>query len=230
MTGSKSTGSGTGVGLVTSLGIVGRYFVILGTPLVLAATFWFHPHAGDDIYTELAPVSDTWFYVHILLLPLFGLLGIGVHLLLAEYEGPLATVGRIGNAAYLICYTAFESIAGIATAVVLREAQHLPPEQQEGVAAVVQVLFNDPLNGVAGVLALLGIVGNLVAVVSLAVLLRRSGAPLVPLVLLAGLPIGITTHGSNPTDVLSILLFFLAIAWLELSWKPSEKQQIRRTT
>lgn len=207
------------------LRLVSRWLVLLGTPILLAIVLWFHPAAGDEPFTTLAPIADTWFIVHALLLPLFGLLGVALYVLLIGYRGLIATIGRVGIAIYLVCYLAFEAIAGIATAVLLRESSGLSTEQQEGVATVVEVIFTDPIDGVAGILAFLGTVGNLVAVLAIAVLLRRSGAPAIPLALLFGSPVSIVAHGSTPTDAIGMVLFGLGIAWLEFGWAAPEERR-----
>lgn len=202
--------------------LVGRWLLLLGTPLLLAVVLWFHPRAGDEPFANLLPLAETWFVVHALLLPLFGLLGIALYVLLRDYRGPLATVGRIGTATYLVCYLAFEAIAGIATAVLLRESRDLSAAQQDGVAAALEVVFTNPVDGVAGILALLGTLGNAVAVLAIAILLRRSGAPVVPIALLAGAPISLVAHGSNPWDVVGMAAFCLGLAWLEFGWRPTD--------
>ncbi|WP_222919473.1 hypothetical protein [Natrinema sp. SYSU A 869] len=217
-----ATGTGTREPL---LRLGSRWLVLLGTPLLLAIVLWFHPAAGDEPFSTLAPIADTWFIVHALLLPLFGLLGVALYMLLIGYQGLIATIGRIGIAIYLVCYLAFEAIAGIATAVLLRESRGLATDQQEGVATVIKVIFTEPIDGVAGILALLGTVGNLVAVLAIAVLLRRSGAPVIPLALLFGSPISIVAHGSTPMDAIGMLLFGLGITWLEFGWAVPEEQR-----
>lgn len=199
--------------------VVGRGLLLVGAPFLLAVVLWIHPSAGRDPFAALSPVVDTWFLVHALLLPLLGLLGIGLYLLLSDYHGTVATVGRVGVAVYLVCYLAFEAIAGIATAVLIRESGDLTADQREGVAAVVDVVLTEPIDGVAGLLAVVGTVGNLVAVLAIAALLRRSGAPLVPVVLLAGSPIGLVAHGSTPGATIGILAFSLGVAWLEFGWR-----------
>ncbi|MDJ1430580.1 hypothetical protein [Halostagnicola sp. A-GB9-2] len=228
MTIKQPVGSLKDAGPTASLKLVGRWLLLLGTPIALAAVLWFHPAAGEEVYSNLEPVADTWFYIHILLLPLFGLLGVVLYVLLAGYRGTTATIGRIGIAGYLVCYIAFESIAGIATGILLRESQNLSTEQQEGVEAVLQVIFTEPINGVVGVLALLGTIGILLAVVAIGVVLRRSGAPLVPLVLLGGAPIAIVAHGSGLADVIGMVLFATGVAWLEFGWTSTDETEFKQ--
>ncbi|MFP8953305.1 hypothetical protein ACLI4Z_10080 [Natrialbaceae archaeon A-arb3/5] len=210
-------------GYVPSSGwLLARWAILVATPVLLGAVLWVHPHAGEDLYGSLAPVADRWYLVHVLLLPLFGLLGVCLYLLLDGYSGPVATVGRIGTAVYLVCYVAFEAIAGLATGILIREAQTLPPEQQEGVAEAVQSMVADPI---VGTTALVGSAGTVVAVLSIAVLYRRSGAPLAPLALLVGVPITVVAHGGGLGDVFGTALFLISVVWLELGWKRADRQR-----
>ena len=111
-----------------SLGQPWRGLILLGTPIALGAVLAVHPHGGADIYESLAPVVDTWLAVHLLLLPLFGLLGVALYVMLADSESVAATVGRIGVAVYLMAYLAFGAVAGIANGLLIRAAPGLPAE------------------------------------------------------------------------------------------------------
>ncbi|RDI72922.1 hypothetical protein [Halopelagius longus] len=221
MTTELSDGPERGGSLSRTLGERGRQLILLLTPLALAASLWFHPAAGDDVYGNLGPVVDTWLAVHVLLLLLFGLLGVCLYVLLMDFRGVLPTVGRIGVAVYLVFYIAFESIAGVATGVLIREAHRLPAEQRAGIETVVGVIYGDPVNGLAGLFALVGTVGYLVAVVAIAAVRRRNGAPVLPLLLLVGSSVGLAAHGSSPWDSISILLFAVAAGWLEVAETPT---------
>lgn len=230
MTSDGSTEAVTGREISASWRRFGRVLLLVGTPVLLGAALWFHPHGGPDVYESLEPVADRWLLVHVLLLPLFALLGICLHVLLREYDGLVATIGQVGTAVYLACYLAFEAMAGIATGVLVREARTIPPEQQEGVASVVQVLFTEPIAGVTQLLALIGTAGIVVAVTALAVLLRRSGAPLVPVLLLAGVPVTVVAHGGGGADVVGTAAFFVSVVWLEFGWRrPDDRPSAQAT-
>lgn len=194
---------------------LGRRLCLVGTPLLLAITLWFHPHTHANVADSLTPIVDTWMLVHLVLLPLFGSLGVCLFLLLDGFSGPIATIGRIGTAIYFVCYIAFEAIAGIATGLLLREARTFPPAQQEGIAAGVQVFFDGSATDIVPLLAVLGTVGALLAVVAIAALYRRSGAPLGPVVLLGGVPLALVGHGGGTVDVIGMVLFAIGTAWLE---------------
>ncbi len=193
----------------------GRLTALLGPGLGLAILLRFHPAVGDAAYDTLAPVAESWLTLHLLLLLSFGLLGLSLSLLLQGCSGPVATVGRVGVGVYLVFYIAFESIAGVATGVLVRTGEGLPAEQEAGIREAVAVIYAEPVGGFAGLFAVVGFVGYVVAVVAIAVAKRRDGAPAAPLVLLVGSSVGIIAHGSSPVDSLGILLFPIAAGWLE---------------
>lgn len=201
-----------------------RRLVLFGTPIVTAGVLSFHLFETftDGVYSHVSHDVGTWLTVHLLFLPLLGLLGVGLYLLLRGYEGVTATIGRAGIAAFATFYIAMEAIAGIAVGVLVREGQALPAAQRTGVATVVEALFYDPVvgGGSVSLFAVLGVLGYLVAVVAIAIVLHREGAPRLPLVLLVGSFIAIFGH-AGPTGVLGMVLFFVAVVWLELRWTPT---------
>lgn len=199
-----------------SVGQPWRGLFLVGSLLALGAVLAVHPHGGADLYESLAPVVNTWLVVHLLLLPLFGLLGVVLYVLLADFEGLVATIGRIGVVVYLVAYLAFEAIAGIATGLLIRTAQDLPAEQQAGVAASLEATVTDP---VVGALALTGSLGAIVATVALGILLRRSGAPLVPVALLVGVPLVVVGHGGGYVDAVGAAMLAISVGWLEFGWQ-----------
>lgn len=208
----------------TPIRLAVRRLVLLGTPLATAAVLSFHLFEtfNDGVYSHVSPVVDTWLAVHLLFLPLLGLLAISLYFLLASYQGLTAAIGRVGIAMFAVFYIAMEAINGIAVGVLVREGQALTAEQQAGVAAVVEAVFYDPIvgGGTVSLLAVLGVLGYLIAVSAIAVVLRRAGAPLVPIALLVGSFIAILTH-AGPTGVVGMAMFFVGVVWLELRWSPT---------
>lgn len=196
----------------------GRSLLLVGTPLALAATLWVHPTVENDVAAELAPVVDTWLQLHLLLLALFGLLGVALYLLLGDFDGPTASVGRAGVATYLVAHTAYEAIAGVGIGLLVRASTRSSARASPDVAAVTSELWSAPL---LGALALVGTAGALVAVVAAALLLRGVGAPLVPVALLVGAPAGLVFHGAVPAGSIAFVLFALGVAWLEYRWDRS---------
>ncbi len=112
-------------GFVAAPGMSGaaRVAGIVAAPLALAALGLTHPvHLDGD-------TALWWHQLHIVLLPLFPLLGVNLWWLLAGLTGPLPWVGRIAGFVYIVFYGAPDVLAGIAAGVVRERAT------QEGVPA-----------------------------------------------------------------------------------------------
>ncbi|SFC69755.1 hypothetical protein SAMN05444422_11540 [Halobiforma haloterrestris] len=197
-----------------------RWLLLMGTPVLLGSLFFIHPDGSGGLDT-LLPVSRTWLVLHVVMLPLLGLLGVSFYVLLSGYTGPVAMIGRLGVAIYLTFYIAFEAIAGVATGVLTHEAHMLSSEQQEGVTAAIDAL------GIPSVmLGFLGTIGAVIAVSSIGILLRQSGAPLVPVLFLGGAPLATLFHSGTPVDAIAMTVFLVGIVWLELRWRRDKDGEI----
>lgn len=203
-----------------------RRLVLFGVPLILGVLEIFHPVPGTSgIVATLSPQVNWWLTLHLLQLPLFGLLAVAVLLLTAGLHGRAATISRIGVWFFIVFYLAQDDVAGIANGIIIRAAQGVPPSQQAGIEQVVHALFYDnPFVGgtLFSVIAVLGVLGWAVGVIAAGIALYRahriSWMPLVLLVL-AAILFGYG-HGS-PTGPLGMLCFFLAALWIELA--PSQR-------
>lgn len=201
-----------------------RQLLVLGPPIAAGVVLSFHTTGvgSGGYYSQILPVIDRWLALHLLFFPVLVFLGLTLWLLLSGYQGAVPTVGRIAIGVFVTCYLALESIAGIAVGVVIKNAESLPSAQQEGVAAVVETLFTDPLigGGTFSVVVVSALLGYVVAVMVIAFVLRRAGAPRTPLVFVIGSSLGIVSHGF-PTGVVGMGLLFTGVAWLELRWHPT---------
>lgn len=75
--------------------------------LVIAVGGLFHPEL-------LTPdTADRWFGAHLVLLPLFPLVALGLWWLLRGVRHPVATAARVLAYAYAVLYTALDAISGI---------------------------------------------------------------------------------------------------------------------
>lgn len=224
MTPEYSTGPAVSDQVGSSTRPLGRWALLVGTPLLLGALFLIHPD-GTGGLAGLLPVGDRWLFLHVAMLPLLGLLGVSFYVLLQGHSGTVATVGRVGVTLYMTFYVSFEAIAGVTTGLLVHEAQSLPPAQQAGVAAAIEALAVPSM-----AIGVLGALGGLVAIAAAGVVLRRSGAPLVPVVLLGGAPLATVFHGGFPLDALAMAAFLAGIVWLELGWRGSDETTPARTT
>lgn len=136
-----------------------RLVIVALPPLILAALGASHPHSLEN------STADYWRTLHVLLLPVFPLLGIAPWLV-ARRLGPwAATVAAALGYLYAVCYTALDVLAGIGAGSL----------QRAGFADAKRVLYD-----IANALALPGVLAYLAAavLVSLLVVWRsfRSGA------------------------------------------------------
>lgn len=198
-----------------------RRIVLFGTPLAVALDVAFlHPILPGDVRTALFPVADLWLTLHVVQLVLFGLMGVALYLLLDGLSGLFAAVGRLAVAVFVVFYNAGDAIAGISTGILARGAADLPDREQAAVAWAVTRLFSDPTKQL---IFLVGTYAWCVGLLATAVALYRAGAPRRPLVplALAAVPV-IDFFGvdhSPPFNPLALTLFFLAVLWLELTWR-----------
>lgn len=195
-----------------------RRLVLFSGPLGAAFAMWFHPHAGEDVYESLSPVVDTFVATHFLLFASLASIAVGLYLLSAGYRSASATLARAGTGAFAFFYLGYVAIVGVAKGLLIREGQTLPAEQQAGVAEVVQYIHTEPLLFTAGVL---GALGYLVAVSSLAVVLYRADAPRIPLALLVASIVAIGAH-QDYLAVTGMASLIVAVGWLEFGWTLSK--------
>lgn len=111
-----------------------RRLVLLGTPLVLGILEIWHPTSNESPFDIIVDNANWWFTLHILQLPLFGLMALAIYLLVDDLHGWAATISRIGAWFFLVFYIALDSILGIAGGVIARGARGLPADQQALIA------------------------------------------------------------------------------------------------
>jgi len=85
-------------------------------PLALAALGTTHPRHLDG------GTAGWWFTLHLILLPLFPLLGSNLWWLLAGERGALAWAGRVAAFVYLTFYSGLDLLAGVAAGLVRDKA------------------------------------------------------------------------------------------------------------
>ena len=93
-----------------------RVVVVAGPALVLAGVGVTHP---QDLNGDTA---SWWTTLHVLLLPVFPLLGVALWLLLRGVPGPVAWAGRVAAFGYAAFYTALDVLSGIGTGTLMQRA------------------------------------------------------------------------------------------------------------
>lgn len=97
-----------------------RWLVLLGAPLSLGLLGLWHPaHVFFDDMSH-SHQGEWWLILHILQMPLFALVATSIWLLLNKTDNLWAYFSRIALWIFAVSYTAFDTIAGIATGVLFR--------------------------------------------------------------------------------------------------------------
>jgi len=159
-----------------------RRLLLLGVPLAAAVLGTTHVSPlQPTAFQALAESADWWLALHLIQLPLFGLLGLAIYQLTAGLTGPLVSVSRGALAVFAVFYSAFDAAMGIGTGVLVRYARELSASDQLAVESALEFLGDNlTLDVVAAIGAIAWIVAGLGAVLALA----RTGAPRLPLALI----------------------------------------------
>src|SRR5688572_25950327 len=116
-------------------------FVLLAAPLLWLVPAFLHP-MGEP-YEGIADEADLWISVHVVQLVLTPFLAAGVWLLLSGIQSVPALVARSFLALWMVFFSAFDAVAGIATGVLTRHANSLAGDEREGVVAAIEFLWAD---------------------------------------------------------------------------------------
>jgi hypothetical protein len=164
---------------MTSAATPKRFFVlvVLAAPLLWVAPAVLHP-AGEP-YAGIADETGRWLGVHIAQLVLAPFLAAAVWMLLAGLESVAARLARAALVLWLVFFSAFDAIAGIATGVLARHANSLAGEQREGFVSAIDFLFDDSQLAGGG-FSILGNLGHgfwIVVAIAAALALHQARAP-----------------------------------------------------
>jgi hypothetical protein len=150
-----------------------RRVLLLAPPLAFAAFEGIHPR--PDVNAQAVMEVATWFATfHAIQLVLIGLVAVSVAILADELGAARAWSTRLGIGVFLIFFSAYDAVAGIATGLAMRSARDLPAAEQEAVFEMVKDWpgWDPPVFA----LNIVGTLGWVVALVGIALIARRAGA------------------------------------------------------
>jgi hypothetical protein len=156
--------------------------VVLAAPLLWVALAFLHPGGvGNEPapYEGIADDANKWIFVHFSQLVLTPFLAVGVWLLLDGIHSVAATVARASLVVWMVFFSAFDAIAGIAVGVLTRHANSLAGEEREAVVGAIDFLFQDSQLVGGNNFSVLGNLGQfswVVLVLAATVALWRAGA------------------------------------------------------
>jgi hypothetical protein len=137
--------------------------VVLAVPLLWVVVAILHPGGvGDEPapYAGIADDANKWIFVHFSQLVLTPLLGLGVWMLLDGVQSVAATVARAFLVVWMVFFSAFDAIAGIAVGVLTRHANSLVGQEKEAVVGAIDFLFQDSRFAGGDNYSVLGILGQ----------------------------------------------------------------------
>jgi hypothetical protein len=176
-----------------------RRLLLLGTPLVLVSLLVVHQ------LIDQFERPDAFLALHLILLPLFALMGVAVWALLEGVGGAVAWAARALAFVFLVGYVALDAISGIAASALLASGA---PWSMEATRALFAW-------GPAAIPTVVAILAWRVSVVLAAWALYRAGRPLAPLVLLVSTAVWLNQNHGGVRGVVVFGGFALAAAWLE---------------
>jgi hypothetical protein len=195
-----------------------RRIFLLGTPLILGILELGHPLLDRvNPIKMLAPISTWWIVLHLLLMPLFALMGYAIFILIRDINSPSATLCRYVTVIYISFAIGYDALVGLASGVLASNASTLTNAQQSILLEAMHQFYISPAITVSGyILVLSGIVSICAAAWSL----YHAGVPLIPVIVLLGTVLTAYSH-ALPFGPLGSACFFIAALWIELVWRKS---------
>ena len=185
----------------------------IGVPLAWAVLLWFHPDVDPNrVYADLHEDVVAYQIVHVGTLVFIGLIGLGLYLLVRDMPGRAARVSRLAIGPFVLFYAAWESVIGLAIGALVQHGNDAPVRQRPAVADTIQSLGDNVIVGDPGVVAMVGSLAWIVAVVTAAIAYRHVGAPLLATILLA-LSFMVVSH-PPPIGPIGLVCFATAVALL----------------
>lgn len=181
-------------------------------PLAWALLLLFHPGGdGTTIYLDLEDNVTAWLVVHMGMMLFIPLMAVAVYLLLRGVDGTAARVSRMALVPFVVCYSAFETLQGIANGVLASEVNGLSGTERTTGAELIQDFAENPLVRDLGLYSSIGALGFITAAIAAGVALRsNAGAPLSVAVLLGLSGFLITAH-PPPFGPIGLGLFVVAV-------------------
>jgi hypothetical protein len=183
---------------------------LLGVPLAWAVLLWFHPSVDrDDVYGSLRDQVTTYQIVHVGTLIFIGLMGVALYMLARDQSGKAARISRLAIGPFVLLYAAYETVIGLATGALVQHTNDAPAGERPVLSDAIQSLQDNVIVGDPGVVATIGALAWIAAVIAAAVAVRRAGAPVLPTVLL-GLSVVVVSH-PPPIGPIGLTCFACAV-------------------
>ncbi len=145
-------------------------------PLAWVVVALVHPQGSGNVYEGLRDEVGLWIGVH-LAQPVLALgLAAVLWMLLLGKRGTAAAVGRFTVPVWLVSFTVFDSIAGLASGLAIRHANGLAGAEQAGAASTAQYMLDNHFAGGISPIWFIQATAFLTIVIATALVLRSVGA------------------------------------------------------
>ena len=195
------------------LRLASRRLLLIGTPLVLALLMIVH-QLIDQFERPVAFLA-----LHLLLLPLFALMGVAIWVLLEGVGGAVAWAARVTAFLFLVGYVTLDAISGIAASVLLASEASWSMEATRALFA----------SGPAALPTTVAVLAWRACVLLGAWALYRAGRPLAPLVVLVATTLWLNQNHGGVRGVVVFGGFAVAAAWLEYFPGGLRRRGVRET-
>ena len=149
---------------------------LVAIPLVWIAVALVHPQGSGDVYEGLRDEVGLWIGVH-LVQPVLAIgLAAVLWILLLGKRGTAAALARCAIPVWLVAFTAFDSIAGLASGLAIRHANALGGAEQAGAASTAQYMLDNHFAGSISPVWLLQATALVTVVIATALALRSAAA------------------------------------------------------
>ena len=182
--------------------------ILFGGPLGYIVLGLFHPI--DDL--EVGDAAGFYIFLHLVQPFLIALIAFGLWLLVDGLESTAATVVRYSLVAYLIVYSMFDAVAGVATGLIVQEANTMSAADQ---AAVQRMMDGIGEHGVLVALWIGAGLSWLIPAVAAAMAIRERVPGWVTAAMVLGAVLFAVGHPIPPGPI-GMSLFLAGILWLEL--------------
>jgi hypothetical protein len=195
-----------------------RRTVLFGTPIIMIGLELGHPLLDHtNPIKMLAPIALWWIILHVLLVPLFAIMGYSLFLLLQGVQSRAATISRCATVLFVAFEVGYDTAVGLNSGILVYNATTLPLAQQGVVQQALQQLYSNPSIVVSYYIFF---VAGIVAICSATWALYQVGVPRLPLLVLLGTLLSTYSH-ALPFGPLGTACFLIAVLWIELAWRKS---------
>ncbi|NDI36173.1 hypothetical protein [Chengkuizengella sediminis] len=192
-----------------------KLMIMIGVPFLLGTLEIWHPHHVDfNDMVSSNEKANRWLTIHLLQLPLFGLLALSILFLLEKARNAASFISKIALCFFVVYYTALDSVAGISTGILFNFLKSNPDlAQTEAMNQLFLSLFHIQVPG-GTMIVKIAVVSWLVAGISATIALYIKGYNRVGVILIGIATIVFQSH-AYPNGTIAMYLLTIGIIMIQ---------------